>query len=1673
MVNNAIESTHHFSPNDEESVTHWIENGQSNAAWEWFTSISSPETADCRIGKSIAARLLNIRGACRQSDLINLQVYREFPEDPRAQFNGLFRIHEKFGPWKALSKIQTYLKSQESSETDPAYAELLSYQADLFSIYRDFDRAWHYQKIAESLSPENCWIRMRRASILSSDDKHDEALKEAEDAFKMRPAYRAPTAMLANLYWNANRDEDALNLLTESLETNDSPGSCAQLAHYYDEIGEYDKGLEAIQLYEDRSPLADKHVKEYIANMRAMFYCMKGNQSKLVEFGKLSGHPFYEKVVEKIDKKELDFEAGTREVLPVPFVRQDNLTCAPATLTALCKHWKKPAEHLDVAEEICYDGTPAFKERFWAINNGWHVREFNAGPEVTRALIDAGMPYALGTVEPTSAHLQAVIGYDTRIGTLIIRDPGARHYREVTIEEFFKEYEFSGPRGMVFVPKSQAAKLNAIPLPASELYDIYHDIQAFLEDHSRDEAEQGWSDLKTLAPDDRLTKLAEWSLCAYDGDLPRIREIAEELSSEYPEANKYRLDIYRRNAEFQTRDERISWLRSELAKDKVFTLFYKELADLLEEDARSLDEAEYYYRRALKFRQTDPETIHGLANLLWGKREFEEATELYRLASCLSPLEEYWADSYFKACRWTNQSEIGLSWLKNRFHKHGSKDSGPAMTLWTALDLLNRDEERDELLKEALQLRPDDGHLIYFAAQHSIHLGPDRVAELIALAENNVGENKLLRLKAGFAERELDISSAIEFWQRILEKEPFAMDAYRAITSLTAERDGIQAAVTWLEERSQRFPNHLGLLELLVSWQRRLGPGKATTSLERLISRQPSNGWAIRELSVDLSETGDLQSALEQANHAIEVQPRESAGYSILGSVHEEAVDFEKARDCYRKAIELEVENLFALRAFVRTSINDELKREALTYIESQLVSQVLNGTGLTAFQEIAYDILEPEELLNSLQRAHRERPDLWQTWSTLIDQNRAMGRYEDALKIGEGMIREFPMTPRAFFDLSQIHRDLNDVDSEIKSLKRALDINPLWDVALRRLADAYEKNGEYSEATGQLQKAVKIDPLNPANHGTLADNLRKSGKLDEAFEALLQAIEVDSQYGWAWNQIGEWAQQLGRQDEAIAAGEKLVATRPFDPNSWIHFANLYETLGEHEKRLEILARAIEQCPKSSDVHDLHAYSLCIAGRYNEAIEACNPPAFEGNVPHFLLGRAAWVEAYRENTEKAIEMIKEPLEGHSDWLWGYERLHDWYLKLNRLEEATETAKHIIRLRPQSPYSHGNMAELYLEQDKTEEAIESLNRAFLIDPNYIYAGWHLIRLKIENEAFKDAEDLLENFEYHNPGESAPAEMRCLLLSSTGKQELPAAFGKLVRCEDVSEEALLRVEELMRESGHGKRVLSTYQDMMDSGKCQSPNSAARWAAYQVYDSIPKLESTIEKLDPNEDSLFAIWREAILELCNASRQSEAIGLIKRNQDVFTRDSNLWAIAGHAYRLAKRDKHAVKWMSDWQERTDLRPWMMLNLTNALFMTKGIAAAGPVYKYSADQLPPDHDTFSHHVGAAFYEAAESNFDEAERHLSEADSGVLNNYFRHFYHLAQYRYEYHRNGKIDVSLLKSATEVYPELLNDKISRKLWLTAISPTFWQLLNPVNGGLRYAFKGIDALIRNLTDF
>ncbi len=219
------------------------------------------------------------------------------------------------------------------------------------------------------------------------------------------------------------------------------------------ELKDYSAAWQSLDRYEELSPLMEKAARKWLATQRAGAAYYLGDIDAAVRYNLESGEQFAKTVAANLQDPAR--QERKTVLLPVGFVRQHHMTCAPATLSALSRYWDKPADHLEVAEQICYNGTSNYNERHWAEENGWFAKEFSVTEESAAALIDAGLPFTLTTVDVGNAHLQAVIGYDARRGILIIRDPFMRYSREAVSTGFLDRYRAFGPRGMVFAPANK------------------------------------------------------------------------------------------------------------------------------------------------------------------------------------------------------------------------------------------------------------------------------------------------------------------------------------------------------------------------------------------------------------------------------------------------------------------------------------------------------------------------------------------------------------------------------------------------------------------------------------------------------------------------------------------------------------------------------------------------------------------------------------------------------------------------------------------------------------------------------------------------------------------------------------------------------------------------------------------------------------------------------------------------------------------------------------------------------------------------------------------------------------------------------------------------------------------------------------------------------------------
>lgn len=233
--------------------------------------------------------------------------------------------------------------------TPEVRASICALRAQIAAAFRDVDAA------------EDHWRQAQRTALLIQADRYAEALEASREALRLQPWHRPAVQYSAQALTLLGRDEEALALLAAALDPSvgalESPAVAAQLATLFAELERPEEVLRALDRCEALSALAEEEERQWLASRRA---------EALLQLGDLAGSAaaaeplmaasfFYRQTAPRL--REPGRQDARRVLHPVPFVRQHERTCAPATLAALTRFWNRPADQAAIAAEICYGGT--------------------------------------------------------------------------------------------------------------------------------------------------------------------------------------------------------------------------------------------------------------------------------------------------------------------------------------------------------------------------------------------------------------------------------------------------------------------------------------------------------------------------------------------------------------------------------------------------------------------------------------------------------------------------------------------------------------------------------------------------------------------------------------------------------------------------------------------------------------------------------------------------------------------------------------------------------------------------------------------------------------------------------------------------------------------------------------------------------------------------------------------------------------------------------------------------------------------------------------------------------------------------------------------------------------------------------------------------------------------
>ncbi|HMV86903.1 MAG TPA: tetratricopeptide repeat protein [Blastocatellia bacterium] len=1556
----------------------------------------------------IAGRLAGMLGAPKLARRFHLKAWREDRAHAEAIYYYARAVWEWRGPWRAWMFMRRVDELPDAD--DVTQSDWFSLRAGLFAVLRDFDAAEALITRAEKLTPENPWMWIEKSSLLEFEDRYEEALAAARRALKLRPLYRPALQSLAHLLGLLDREAEARQLLESAVSRLECPSLLTQLAQLQIDTGDFAAARANLQLALDLSPLLEKEVCQALNGRLADAAYLSGDVAAAAALAEQAGEGFFKTIAKRLCQTSPEQK---HVMLPVGFIRQHHVTCAPATLTTISKFWQMPAEHLNIAEQICYGGTTDHSERKWAEQNGWTAREFCVNWDDAVKLIERGVPFTLATVEPGNAHLQAVIGYDARRGTLLMRDPYTRSLGEALSPELFEHYRSTGPRGMALVPNEKNSLLAELELPElkdAALYDRLHAIQHALYEHRREDALQIWQTMETEVPNHRLTLNARLAIAWYDEDQAQVLACVEKLLAQFPEDANLKMQKIVCLRILARRSERVDYLETICRDEKSDPLFWQQYAQELSEDARQHRPALRLLHRALRARPVDAGNFFQLANIRWAQREFDEALELYRFASCLKDTSEQYVQSYFVAARHLRRTQEALDFLKQRFQRFGKRNGSPAYTLAWAYEQTGQSQQALELLPAAIELRPEDGELILYASDMFARHGDfDQAEKLLQRAAGKAPRTQWLRNSAMVASYRGKLEESLKLWRQVIEVEPLAIDANRNVAQLLAETEGREQALEFWRAVTERFPHSLPLHQLRIDWLRD-DPEAAEAALRHVVEFEPANAWARRELAYNLCQQRRYEEALEEAVTGRELEPEIAFGHCAIGTIHAEMGNFPMARLAFREAIRLSVDAEYAINELMASSHTNAERRESLEFIQQELIRQVTFGDGLQAYRQAARTTLAGEEVLKLLQAALDARPDLWHAWSVMVFQLMDLQRLDEALRIAKEATERFPLLPRVWLDLAAVHQARLDQNGLMEALQQARRINPAWSVPTQQLAECHQRAGDFGKARELIEQAIVYAPLDHTNYGYLAEVLWQLGEREKAIEKIRHAVTIEPGYDWGWRALRDWAQQIGKPELALEYARALTAKRPKQARSWLILAQTEAQ--EVEERLQAVERAIELNPYLVDAHGLKSRLLTQLRRYDQARLACHPAVYGGTLPPELRCAEAIIEADRGDLQEAVKQLRMFVEEEPNYYPAWNLLADWYRATDAKQQYLDAAGEMVRLAPHRPVPLGYLAEAQLFNDDRARAKETLQHALTLDPAYEFAGTALFDLQLQDYDLDAAERTLGILRRQIGGDAAL--LRDLKLAGKRKHFERAREHFKALCLSANTNPSFIAEAVSAE------VETDWNAIVD-GVIEETLSLPQANPYVGVVFVERCEAS-RKWETCRRRLLSLpergelWRKAIgayLEaLANAGEKHRARQLIAELRNDLRGHVQTWGNTGYVLFNLGDVRSTIDWLADWRERAEVESWMLWNLSVAL-STDGRDRESHEVCLHALTLPSDDLTQSHTLLVAFRELLGGKVVEAVSRLSAINEPTLREWDRFLWQIVCALRDFHQMRDIE------------------------------------------------------------
>ncbi len=417
---------------------------------------------------------------------------------------------------------------------------------------------------------------------------------------------------------------------------------------------------------------------------------------------------------------------------------------------------------------------------------------------------------------------------------------------------------------------------------------------------------------------------------------------------------------------------------------------------------------------------------------------------------------------------------------------------------------------------------------------------------------------------------------------------------------------------------------------------------EARVHIQDLVEEYPQNPHVIQIQALEHFLSNEYEACLERLNQVLDSQHQQASSWIIRGEVLMRMFEFEKARESFSKALEVDEDSILALLGLAHSSfrigdvaqaqeiyqalnekpdlLNSEMQTEvrnglALCFLYQDYISNaldiwdqleneagwakqmaVVNSTLVDAINPTSLDIEELEDLISE-----REREPLPETYYNLAIYYDKLGQRSEARNTYETLISRYPHFIYGLFNLAEHYRKRGRFHEAVTLFERARKMEPEWLDALNNEAAAYMNDDQFSQAYDLLQEAVAIDEESTMiqyNLSLVALHQNDSQKAQEHLEKLRQRGAVSNYTtmieGLILARNQEWREAAQKFTSAVEQNEK-------DPYAPLNLGICLVKLKRYRQAEEALRMAVDRDPSLAVPHRALGMLYCQLGLFEEA----------------------------------------------------------------------------------------------------------------------------------------------------------------------------------------------------------------------------------------------------------------------------------------------------------------------------------------------------------------------------------------------------------------------------------------------------------------------------------------